>query len=414
MLHRTVLIIGFTWPEPETTAAGNHMLQLLEFFQRYAFQVIFASTAKETEHALQLEALGVPKKGIQVNDPDFDNFVKTLQPNIVLFDRFLTEEQFGWRVAEHVPSALRILDTEDLHSLRQIREKLSKEQSPFTNKEWLNSGLAKREMASIYRCDLTLVVSTYEMELLTKEVGIPKQLLLHVPLLLSKIAPKEREEWPSFDQRNDFICIGNGKHSPNIDALIWLKTDIWPKIRRELPDAKLLVYGAYLPKQVEDMHRVEEGFLIEGWVKEVRKVMMDARVNLAPLRFGAGIKGKLILGMQTGTPSVTTNIGAEGMHDDLPWNGKIADSSEDFAKAAVDMYCNKKDWELAQGRGQAIIHACYNKEVISQRFLDRIQELLDGLESHRSQNFIGTMLIHHTMASTKYLSKYIVEKNKRA
>jgi len=414
MLHRTVLIIGFTWPEPETTAAGNHMVQLLAFFIRYECKVIFASTAGETEHALPLEKMGVQRKVIRVNDPGFDTFVKTIQPAMVLFDRFLTEEQFGWRVAEHAPSALRILDTEDLHSLRHIREKLLKKHTLFTTREWLQSDMAKREIASIYRCDLTLVLSTYEMELLTHVVGIQKQLLLHVPFLLSKIGEQQVNEWASFDQRNDFICIGNGKHSPNVDALVWLKTDLWPKIRKELPDAKLGIYGAYLPKKVEAMHDVEDGFLVKGWAKDVGKVMARARVNLAPLRFGAGIKGKLVLGMQTGTPGITTAIGAEGMHEGLPWNGKITDRAEAFARAAIEMYSNKKAWELAQLRGQAIVNACYNKDEISKRFVGRIQALLEDLEAHRTQNFMGAMLMHHTMASTKYLSKYIVEKNKRA
>ena len=89
-----------------------------------------------------------------LNDSGFDAFVKKLDPNIVLFDRFFTEEQFGWRVTEFAPNALRILDTEDLHSLRQVREQLFKNNIPFTVEKWLQSDVTKREIAAIYRSDL--------------------------------------------------------------------------------------------------------------------------------------------------------------------------------------------------------------------------------------------------------------------
>ena len=152
MLPKTdkkILIIGYVWPEPNTTAAGGRMLQLIHFFLEQDYQITFASTAAESEFSFDLDSLGVRKKTILLNHSSFDVFLKDLDPGIVLFDRFMTEEQFGWRVVENAPNALRILDTEDLHSLRIARQLSFKKSIPFTEQFWLDQDQTKREMASI-------------------------------------------------------------------------------------------------------------------------------------------------------------------------------------------------------------------------------------------------------------------------
>ena len=409
---KKLLVIAFVWPEPSSTAAGNRMLQLLHFFLEQKYEITIASTASESELSLNLSSLGVQKKTIQLNDSIFDEFLANLSPEIVVFDRFLTEEQFGWRVAEHTPKALRILDTEDLHSLRHTREKAFKNNIPFSIHLWLTKEITKREIASIYRCDLSLIISTYEMEILTNELKIDASLLLHLPFLLDKIDKKEVEAWSKFEMRQGFICIGNGKHAPNVDAVRWLKKEIWPLIRKELPKAELHVYGSYLPEQLQQMHKPSDGFLVEGWTNDAHKAMSKAKLNLAPLRFGAGIKGKLIDAMQTGTPSITTKIGAEGMHQDLKWNGTIAESVTDIAQAAIHLYTNKIAWQEAQQNGIQIINALYNRTTHEENFAVIIDNLKNTLEQHRATNFIGSMLVYHTLASTKYMSKWIEEKNK--
>ena len=410
---RSLLIIGYTWPEPHTTAAGSRMMQLIRFFQEQLYAITFASTATKTEYSKDLETLGIKAQKIILNDSGFDAFVKKLDPNILLFDRFFTEEQFGWRVTEFAPNALRILDTEDLHSLRQVREQLFKNNIPFTVEKWLQSDVTKREIAAIYRSDLSLIISTFEIGLLLNEVRINKNLLVHLPFQLEPISDSQMANWPSFNARKDFICIGNGKHAPNIDAVVWLKQGIWPLIRESLPDAKLHIYGSYLPEQVRQMHHPTSGFYIEGWTKSVEKVMEKHKVNLAPLRFGAGIKGKLIDAMRCGTPSITTSIGAEGMHGECPWGGWVTDDAESFANAAVALYNNTTDWRQSQENGVAIINSLYTKKVLDRRLVDNIEALQNDLSKHRETNFTGALLHHQTMNSTKYMSKWIEAKHKK-
>jgi glycosyltransferase involved in cell wall biosynthesis len=404
---RILLIIGFVWPEPNATAAGVRMMQLIHFFLDHDYSITFACTASETGLSFDFDGLGVKKAHIKLNHSSFDDFLVGLNPDIVLFDRFMIEEQFGWRVAQQVPDALRILETQDLHSLRISRQEAFKNGTVFSVGNWLAHDTTKREIASIYRSDLSLLLSSFEIALLRDRLKIDENLMLHLPFFLNPIDDLTIASWTAFSERSDFICIGNGKHTPNLDAILWLKEEIWPRILATLPQVRLHIYGAYLPQKILQLHNPQEHFYVHGRAADVHEVMGKARVNLAPLRFGAGIKGKLADAMCNGTPSITTSIGAEGMHENLPWNGIIADDGEAFAHAAINLYINEKVWQEAQNNGIQIVNELYDKNRVGVGFFLKLDEVRNNLEPNRAQNFIGSMLRHHTMASTKYMAKWI-------
>ena len=215
-----LLIIGSVWPEPRSSAAGSNMMSLIQLFLGQGWQVSYASAASLSSHMEDIEALGVALATIELNSDSFDRFVHELQPDVVMFDRFMTEEQYGWRVAEQVPEALRILDMEDLHSLRLARQQAFKQQRPFVQADLL-SDVAFREIAAIYRCDLSLVISDYELALLMEFFAVPVKLLHHQPFMLD--TPPAPEEMLSFEQRQHFVTIGNFRHPPNWDSVLWLK-----------------------------------------------------------------------------------------------------------------------------------------------------------------------------------------------
>ncbi|SNY99889.1 glycosyltransferase [Flagellimonas pacifica] len=411
-MDKTLLIIGYVWPEPSTTAAGHRMLQLIHTFKSFGYHITFGTTAAKSEFSFDLNSIGVEYATIQLNHPSFDAFVQDLNPDIVVFDRFMMEEQFGWRVAEFAPSALRILNTEDLHSLRKTREESHKKGEGFSLSAWKNHPMTLREAASIYRSDLTLMISSYEMEILQKELEISGDLLVYLPFMLDQLTSKETAAWPSFEERKDFISYGNGKHAPNIDSIKCLKESIWPLIREKLPNANLKIYGAYLPEQIQQLHNPKRGFYVLGWVGNLNEEIQKARVCLAPLWFGAGIKGKLIDAMKNGTPSVTTSIGAEGMYGHLPWNGTVVNDWVSFAEAAVELYENQEKWEEARINGATIVNQLYNKGQLQNALVKKIKEVQENLETHRNRNFMGKMLQQQTTASTKYMAKWIEEKNR--
>jgi glycosyltransferase involved in cell wall biosynthesis len=250
------------------------------------------------------------------------------------------------------------------------------------------------------------------MKLLDEVFKIDKKLLYYLPFLLDKVAESQIQNWKSFKQRNHFVFIGNFYHKPNVDAIVNLKKNIWSTIRTQLPKAEIHVYGAYMNQQIQEFHHKKDGFIIKGFAENAQEVVKNAKVVLAPLRFGAGIKGKLTEAMLCGTPSVTTSIGAEGMHNHLPWNGCIEDDPSAFAEKANQLYTDEKLWEISQNNGIEIINQIYNKEKVSEPFIKKILSIQQHLETHRTQNFLGSLLQHQTMKATKYMSKWIEAKSK--
>ena len=412
MQIKSLLIIGAVWVEPNSSAAGKRMLQLIAQFLERDYKITFASPAQKNEKAIDLFSLGINEVSIALNNVSFDNFIKELNPTIVLFDRFMMEEQFGWRVAENCPNAVRILDTEDLHFLRKTRQQQLKKEEAFTNDALLQSDDTKREIASILRCDVSLIISTYEMDLLKSVFKIDEKILCYLPFLLDAIDENKIKKWKSFEEREHFIFIGNFFHKPNVDAVLTLKKYIWNEVREVLPKAEIHIYGAYVNQQIQELHNKKEGFIVKGFAEDADEVVENAKVVLAPLNYGAGIKGKLTEAMLCGTPSVTTTIGVEGMAGNFPWNGFVADDFSNFALKAVELYTNKPVWEQAQLNGIDIINSIYSKEKNAPLFFSKIEDIQTNLEKHRVSNFLGSLLQHQTLQATKYMSKWIEEKNK--
>lgn len=411
-MQQQVLIIGFVWVEPNSSAAGKRMLQLIENLQNYNYKITFASSAKKTENAFDLTSLGIEEVTIVVNSSTFDEFIQRLNPDVVLFDRFLTEEQFGWRVIENCPTAIRILDTEDLHSLRKTRALAVKKQIPFSTDLLVQQDITKREIAAILRCDFSLIISKFEMQLLTETFKIDASLLLYLPFLFDEVNEKKIASWKPYKQRNNFVFIGNFFHKPNVDAVLQLKKHIWKRIRKQIPNAELHIYGAYANQQIKDLNNKKDGFLVKGFTESATDVIADAKVLLAPLQFGAGLKGKLVEAMLYGTPTVTTSIGAEGIGNHKNWNGFITDDFNVFAEKSVKLYSDEQLWKISQQKGVAIVNDNFSKVIFKAIFKNKIEEIKGNLQRHRTQNFVGSLLQYQTLNTTKYMSKWIEEKNK--
>ena len=357
MKNKKVLIIGLTWPEPDATAAGTRMMQLIHFFTSKGCQVFFASSASKSTLSYDFQKTPVSTFEIELNNSAFDKKIIELDPTIVLFDRFLTEEQFGWRVQENCPDAIRILDTEDLHLLRTSRHLALKNKTDDW-RSYLYNDTSKREIASIYKCDLSLIISEYEIQLLEHDFKVPEILLQYTPFLADKIDGKTIDKLPGFKERKHFMTMGNFKHLPNQDAIFYLYQEIWPLIRKALPKAELHIYGAYVTSKVQLLHDPDNGFLIKGWVEDKQKAFKQSKVCLAPVRFGAGQKGKLFEAMIHGTPAITSSIGAESMGPASDWDDRILDDPKAFAQKAIErlaMNNRQEDCECGDALASALI-----------------------------------------------------------
>lgn len=426
---KKLLIVGSVWPEPDSSAAGRRMLELIELFHDNQWRIVFASAAAVTDKKADLAKFAVCEQAIIVNDVSFDRFIAALQPDLVIFDRFFTEEQFAWRVEKVCPGAVRILDSEDLHCLRYTRQRMLKQMQKNQANElerrhvgpvlagqaelyaqMVEEDVTQREIAAIYRCDLTLIISHYEMRLLTKNFHVPQALLQYCPFL--SVKNDFDTEMLGFFKRQHFIAIGNFRHEPNWDSVLYLKHSIWPLIKARLPEAEIHICGAYAPLKAMQLHDQAQGFVLKGWIENALIAMQSARVCLAPLRFGAGVKGKLIDAMRAGTPNVTTLIGAEGLYDGQLWGGLIANDTSAIVDAAVRLYRGESEWRSAQQHGLEILKRYFGQQNHGRLLLERIAQLQTNLVFERKQNIVGILLRHHFLKSTHYMGRWIEEKNK--
>ncbi len=400
-----ILFLGHNWPEPDSSAAGYRTLGLIKACLQANWPVCFASAAEPGNWSHPLQKLGVQTHSIQLNHDSFDHWLAQQHFDMVIYDRFMTEEQFGWRVQRQLPDCVRILDTCDLHFLRHYRQQHIRGKTV----DWFNPQTI-RELSSIYRCDLSLIISSYEFRLLQQQFSIPKALLCYLGFMYDPIDYRYQK---NFDQRKNFMMIGNFLHAPNSDAVDYLYHHIWPDIRQQLAAAEVHIYGAYAPAKVRQYHQPRQGFHIMGRAGSLQQIMPKYRLNLAPLRFGAGIKGKICDGFFYGLPCITTETGAEGIDENGNWNNMCVQDIKDFAPAAVRLYLSRENWRAAQQQGYLMLQRSHLGQKNQTKFITALKNLLKphNLQQHRKNNLVGTMLNYHNHRSHEFMSRWIAAKN---
>lgn len=410
---KKLLVIGKVWPEPISSAAGTRILQIISIFKENGFSITFSSAAKKSEFSADLDKMGSNEQPIELNNSTFDVFIQELKPDVVLFDRYMIEEQFGWRVSEIVPDAIRILDTEDLHFLREARKQCYEDQKQSNTEfyPYLNNNIMKRELASIMRCDFSIMISSFEIDLLKKEFNVSESKILFLPLLIDNEI--EETKLNQFHKRNHFVTIGNFLHPPNWDSVLFLKEKIWPVIHKALPSAEIHIYGAYPDQKVWNLHNKKEGFIIKGRCDDVRIALPSYRVMLAPLQFGAGQKGKLLDAFVSDLPSVTTSIGAEAMGFESDWPGFISDDVDDFIRKGILLNSDESVWVEKASKSAEIIKSNFDYSKYSKQFWIDLMDKFERIEESRSKDYYGNVLNYQTNHASKYLSKWIEEKNRK-
>jgi hypothetical protein len=404
-----------------------------------------------------------PNRSINIQQFLSSNEMNNLQA--VIFDRFFAEEMYSFHLYKYRPNVLRILDMQDVHFLRYHRQSIVETKmqqttnlsSQFTLshscmekvmssipststaiqhesnkfKKHKVQSILLRELASIHRSDLTLVCSTRELNLLRNEYGIPSHKLALASFFVNHDDDSDRNntthchqlqsekgEYQSnssaFEARNDFIALGGFKHPPNVDQAKVLKYTIWPKIRQQIPDAQLHIYGAYPSSSILQLHDERNGFLVKGYAKDLNHVLSKHKVMLAPLRFGAGIKGKIIDAWNFGCPVVTTPVGSEGMTDvtsnNDEWGGIIESENIKFAQAAIDLYRNEKLWNQCQSTGRNLIKQLFDADTNFLQLNHDLQIALQERESRRNSDYFSSILWSQQARSTEYFSKWIEQK----
>lgn len=404
-----VLIIAKVWPEPKSSAAGTRMLQLISTLQKLG-EVHVACTAGSTGNEVDLAELAVHTHTIKLNDDAVNTFFLKLNPELVIFDRFMTEEQFGWRIMECCPNAIRILNTEDVHFLRKTRHQFLKQNDVFSTKNEVLDFYHEttfRELAAIYRCDCSLIISDFEMQFLPEEFQIPKHLLHYLPLFSKPINVVK-----TINSKTDLVFVGNFLHAPNLDAVRYLlQSGLWDEIHQQIPQATLKIAGAYPTAWLLSQHNPKKGVEVLGHLNDVEELYKNAKLSIIPLRFGAGIKGKVLEAMAHQIPFIATDIAVEGLFFGASWENYIAKNRGEFISKCVNLYQQVSLQSQFKELSKIQLQTYFQQEKYQSGFLDLIQSLKNNLAEHRKKSYTAQVLQHQSMMSSKYLSKWIMAKN---
>ena len=249
----------------------------------------------------------------------------------------VTHKHIG-NLRQKCPQAKIIYNTVDLHFLRLEREAQLKNDQALAQEAKKYKAI---ELELINLADLTTVVSSVEQEMLYK-MGLAR--VVHLPF--------SRAVRPSnvpFESRSGLVFVGGFQHNPNVDAVIYFVTAIMPLIRELLPGVVLNVVGSNAPKEVRDL--ACDDIEVHGFVEDLESLMDTMRVNVAPLRYGAGTKGKVIHALANGLPTVATSIAVEGMGLKNMEHVGIADNTHNFAKTLCFIYSDKNLWERLSSNG---------------------------------------------------------------
>jgi hypothetical protein len=369
--------------------------------------------------------------------------------DLVVFDRFFVEEAHSFRFRHAFPDTALVLDMQDMHSLRWGRQAIAESWDKEARKQAQHSDplgcLPRvlnylpnvederflRELASIHRSDLTLVCSPRELHWLNTVYNVPGEKLCLASFFVDENSYENKPlpRSPSDAQPPRFVFCGGFKHAPNADAANLLIEHVWPRLKTELPKSTLHIYGAFCPDHLLAHNRKSSstGIHVHGYEPDLASIFgRDGGILLAPLRFGAGIKGKIVDAWVFGMPVVTTPIGSEGMtisrNDDVSggdggvvFGGSIASTLEVFCQEAVDLARDQGVYRQAQISGfllRELFSASANWKQVQTRLLD----VLDGdtLAHKRKRDPTRAMLWHQSLRSTEYFSRWVEMKETAA
>lgn len=345
-----VLVIDEHIPRPDRDSASLRLVNLMRLLKDEGACVTFlpSETEQPGPHSEALQAMGIETwhspfvpslpAWLQLHARDFD---------IIVVSRYHVLHPLAPLLRKHAPHARLVFDTVDLHYLRERRGAGMRGDTSL-----LRAAERTRacELDLVNHSDLTWVVSEVERDLLAQDA--PQA---HVEVLsnLHELA----DPGLPFAQRKDVVFVGGFRHPPNVDAVLWFAGEVWPHVHAAEPDAVFHCIGGDVPPEIEALAS-RPGIRVHGHVPDIEPYMAGARVAVAPLRFGAGVKGKVNLSMAHGQPVVATSCAVEGMHLREGEDVLVADAPAAFASAVLQAYRDEALWTrlAASGRTNVTRH----------------------------------------------------------
>ncbi|MEQ1512677.1 MAG: glycosyltransferase [Lysobacteraceae bacterium] len=346
LLHRKqkqILIIDAQTPRPDHDSGSLRLVNLMRLLREEGAHVVFlpADRHRVEPYATQLQHLGVeawhapfatrPPAWLREHGPRFD---------AVMVSRHYVASEFLPLLRAHAPQAKLIFDTVDLHYLRERRGAEVAGDAALARAAERTRAL---ELDVIAKSDVTLVVSDIERDLLRSDAPHARvELLSNLHRIAGAGLP--------FVQRRDLVFVGGFRHPPNVDAVRWFAQEAFPSIHARLPDVRFHCIGSHTPPEIEALGTLP-GVIVHGHVADIDPYMDGGRIAIAPLRYGAGVKGKVNLSMAHGQPVVATSCAVEGMHLRDGEDVLVADDPQAFADAVVRLYEDEALWNTLARNG---------------------------------------------------------------
>jgi glycosyltransferase involved in cell wall biosynthesis len=363
----SILVIDRGVPTPDRDSGSHRMFQLLATLTQHEFDVAFlpADLDVREPYAQRLAAIGVR---LLVDGASAEDLVAGLgrQPDIVIVSRPEVACRLLPYVRAYAPLAKVVYDTVDVHWRRfELGGALGADDS------FAHASRTYRAMERVCAlgADMVFAVSAEDAACLQSEM----------PSLAVAVVPNVHEVTrpiPPLSRRRDLLFVGGFLHHPNVDAVVWFVNDILPRVRQRMRDAKLVVVGSDMPAAITGL--ASEGVRVVGYVPNLSAHLGEARVFVAPLRYGAGLKGKVGASLAAGLPVVTTSIGAQGFGLDHGRDALIADAPSDFADGVVRLLRDDQCWHDLSRAGVEIIEQRFTPQVVGRGLAGVLRALAAG------------------------------------
>jgi GT2 family glycosyltransferase len=350
-----MLALDAVTPTPDQDAGSVMTLRLLQIYEKMGWQISFLAVQSplyDPRYSADMQRSGIETFSVPavrtVEDvlrqrPNFYDAVLGFRVPVLggLFDRLRSA----------YPTALMLFHDIDLHYLRMQREAKVKNDARMTRRAEL---IKDEELALVAKADCTIVPSQTEKEILEAEVGV-KNVIVY-----SYTADLRPSEVP-YNERTDIVFLGGFRHLPNIDAVDYFVREIWPALVAHIPpEAKFYVVGPYAPDSLVQL--ASERVIFTGYLEQLEPVLDGCRVFVAPLRFGAGLKGKLVTALSYGVPCVASSIAAEGMDLTPGEHVLVADDPDTFVAEIARLYHDPVIWAGLQEAGYGFVAERYSWE----------------------------------------------------
>jgi GT2 family glycosyltransferase/glycosyltransferase involved in cell wall biosynthesis len=398
--ERNILVIDPFLPMFDRASGSLRLLQILKALLRLGYHITFI--ARDSVHSNQylpmLQEMGIEvyagdpsaleASGINCIAPylDLERILKDRVYQTVVLDFWNLAEYYLPRIRKYSPSSKIIVDTVDIHFLREIREAELRKDPELQKRARTNK---EREIAVYRKADRLWVVTEEDRRNIEGAVG-------EVPIDIVPNVHEKVEVLKRYEATSDLLFVGNFNHLPNRDGIAFFCEEVFPRIQRDLPGIKLYIVGNNPPENVKIL--ATDRIIVTGYVKDLSPYLLKARISVSPLRYGAGMKGKVGEALSWGLPVVTTSIGAEGMGLVDGEDARIADSAEEFAAKVVRLYNDRDLWERLSTNGKNKVEASWSTEAIKAR----LESILGASESFDGKGLVSIVIpVHNQLEYTQ-------------